>query len=65
MSIEMLTELVSSFRQREDGRKTSAPSLLETSPWLFEMPPVYDNLSCIVLDLHLAWDSRGKDSQRS
>jgi hypothetical protein len=54
-----------SFTQREDGRKTSVLSLLETLPWLFERPPVYHNLSCTVLDLPLAWDSRGKDSQRS
>jgi len=65
MSIEMLAKLVSSSTQREDGLKTSELSLLETSPWLFERSLVYHNLSCTVLDLHLAWDSRGKDSQRS
>jgi len=61
----MLAELVGSSTQREDGRKTSVLSLLETLPWLFERPLVYHNLSCTVLDLLLAWGSRGKDSQRS
>ncbi len=54
MSIEILAELVTNFTQREDGRKTSVLSLLETLPWLFERPLVCHTLSCTVLDLHLA-----------
>ena len=65
MAGEMLYEIVSSIRQPEDGLRTSALSVLEISPWLFEMPRVYYNLSCTALDLHLTWDSRGKDFQQS
>jgi hypothetical protein len=65
MAGEMVDELANNIRQPEDGQKTSALSVLETSPWLFEMPLICHNLSCKVLDLHSVWGSRGKDSQPS
>jgi hypothetical protein len=54
MFVKMPIELLKSFTQREDGRKTSVLSLLEILPLLFERPLVCHTLSCKVLDLHLA-----------